>query len=144
MTTDRPASPPRPQLAVSASIFKGHEVLLVRRNRQPGKGFYTLPGGRVEYGESLIDAIKREVSEETGLMIEVLGLAGWREVLPPMANQAGHFVIMSFATRWTAGNVVLNDELDDAQWRTLDNIGDLRTTEGLADVIGAARGLIGT
>ena len=54
----------------------------MRRARSPGKGFYSLPGGRVEFGESLHVALHREVDEETGLKIEIVGLAGWREVLP--------------------------------------------------------------
>ena len=63
------------------------------------KGFYSLPGGRVEFGESLHTALHREVDEETGLRIEILGLAGWREVLPG-ASGGGHYLIMSFAARW--------------------------------------------
>ena len=54
----------------------------MRRARSPGKGFYSLPGGRVEFGESLHAALLREVDEETALGIEIVGLAGWREVLP--------------------------------------------------------------
>ena len=68
----------RPQLAVSAVIFRDGKVLLVRRARSPGKGFYSLPGGRVEFGESLYTALAREVDEETGLQIDIVGLAGWR------------------------------------------------------------------
>ena len=77
-----PVQPTRPQLAVSGAIFRDGKVLLVRRARSPGKGFYSFPGGRVEFGESLHTALHREVDEETGLRIEILGLAGWREVLP--------------------------------------------------------------
>ena len=54
----------------------------MRRARSPGKGFYSLPGGRVEFGESLHTALHREVDEETAMRIEIIGLAGWREVLP--------------------------------------------------------------
>ena len=107
-----PVPPARPQLAVSGAIFRDGRVLLVRRARSPGKGFYSLPGGRVEFGESLHTALHREVDEETGLRIEILGLAGWREVLPANGGD-GHYVIMSFAARWTAGEPVLNDEHDE-------------------------------
>src|SRR5438045_9472800 len=79
---DSPAPPSRPQLAVSAAIFRDGKVLLVRRARSPGKGFYSFPGGRVEFGESLHTALQREVDEATGLRIEILSLAGWREVRP--------------------------------------------------------------
>ena len=93
--------PQRPQLAVSAAIFRDDRVLLVRRARSPGKGFYSLPGGRVEFGESLHAALHREVDEETAIKIDIVGLAGWREVLPS-ASGGGHYLIMSFAARWKA------------------------------------------
>jgi 8-oxo-dGTP diphosphatase len=127
----------RPQLAVSAAIFRNGKVLLVRRARSPGQGFYSLPGGRVEFGESLHAALHREVDEETALKIEIAGLAGWREVVPGKAGH-GHFVIMSFAARWIAGEPVLNEELDDFIWCVPDALGDLKLTEGLPDIVMAA------
>ena len=113
----------------------------MRRARSPGKGFYSLPGGRVEFGESLHAALHREVAEETALTIEIVELAGWREVLPTAAG-GGHYLIMSFAARWLAGEPVLNDELDDFSWRAPDAWGDLRTTEGLPGIVQSARRLI--
>jgi len=138
--------PSHPQLAVSAAIFRDGKVLLVRRARSPPKGFYSLPGGRVEFGESLHQALAREVEEETGLGIEIIGLAGWREVLPATAG-AGHYLIMSFAARWTAREPVLNDELDDFRWVAPDalaSLGDLQLTGGLEEVIQSATRLIGS
>src|SRR5262245_24685218 len=136
-----PIQPTRPQLAVSGAIFRDGKVLLVRRARSPGKGFYSLPGGRVEFGESLHTALHREVDEETALRIEILGLAGWREVLPG-ASGGRHYVIMSFAARWSAREPVLNHEHDDFKWLAPDEIGDLKVTGGLAEVIEAARKLV--
>jgi len=81
--------PSHPQLAVSAAIFREDKILLVRRARSPAKGFYSLPGGRVEFGESLHAALHREVAEETALKIEIIGLAGWREVLPGTSGGGG-------------------------------------------------------
>jgi 8-oxo-dGTP diphosphatase len=135
-----PATPTHPQLAVSAAIFRDDRVLLVRRARSPAKGFYSLPGGRVEFGESLHTALHREVDEETRLRIEIAGLAGWREVLPG-ATGGGHYLIMSFAARWTAGEPVLNEELDDFKWLLPDALGDLKLTGGLTEVIEAAKRL---
>jgi 8-oxo-dGTP diphosphatase len=136
-----PIQPSRPQLAVSGAIFRDGKILLVRRARSPGNGFYSLPGGRVEFAESLHTALHREVDEETGLRIEILGFAGWREVLPGDGS-GGHYVIMSFAARWAAREVVLNDEHDDFKWLSPDALGDLRVTGGLHEVIAAARRLI--
>jgi ADP-ribose pyrophosphatase YjhB (NUDIX family) len=140
------AQPTHPQLAVSAAIFRDGKVLLVRRARSPAKGFYSLPGGRVEFGESLHQALSREVDEETGLRIGIIGLAGWREVLPAAAG-AGHYLIMSFAARWVANEPALNDELDDYRWvapDALGGLGDLKLTGGLEEVIQSAHRLIGT
>jgi 8-oxo-dGTP diphosphatase len=134
--------PSYPQLAVSAAIFRDDKVLLVRRAHFPAKGFYSLPGGRVEFGESLHAALHREVSEETALRIDIAGLAGWREVLPTPSG-GGHYLIMSFAARWTAGEPVLNDELDDHKWLAPDAALDLKFTPGLPDVIQSARRVLG-
>ena len=135
------SAPTRPQLAVSAAIFRDGKVLLVRRARSPGNGFYSFPGGRVEFGESLHQALAREVDEETGLRIDIVGLAGWREVLPSAAG-GGHYVIMSFAARWRANEPVLNDEHDDFKWLPPDALGDLKLTGGLPEVLQAAQRLI--
>ena len=138
------SSPPplHPQLAVSAAIFRDGKVLLVRRARSPAKGFYSLPGGRVEFGETLHAALHREVAEETSLMIEIADLAGWREVVPAAAG-GGHYLIMSFAARWSAGEVFLNEELDDYRWLAPDAMGELKLTAGLVEVIHSARNIVG-
>jgi 8-oxo-dGTP diphosphatase len=134
--------PSHPQLAVSAAIFRDGKILLVRRARSPAKGFYSLPGGRVEFGETLHAALHREVNEETALKIEIAGLAAWREVLPAAAG-GGHFLIMSFAARWGAGDVALNEELDDYKWLAPDALGELKLTDGLPEVIQSARRVLG-
>src|SRR3984957_11481124 len=137
------AHPPHPQLAVSAAIFRDGKILLVRRARFPARGLYSLPGGRVEFGETLQAALHREVDEETSLRIEIIGLAGWREVVPGTTG-GGHYLIMSFAARWASGEPVLNDELDDFKWLAPDALGDLKVTGGLAEVIQQARRLLRT
>jgi 8-oxo-dGTP diphosphatase len=134
--------PTYPQLAVSAAIFRDGKILLVRRARSPARGFYSLPGGRVEFGETLHAALHREVAEETALKIEILELATWREVLPGTTG-GGHYLIMSFAARWTSGEVVLNDELDDHKWLAPEALGELKMTFGLQEVIQSARRLLG-
>ena len=133
--------PTRPQLAVSAAIFRDGKVLLVRRARSPSKGLYSLPGGRVEFGETLHQALAREVDEETGLRIDIVGLAGWREVLPG-GSGGGHYVILSFAARWASREPVLNDEHDDFKWLEPGAFGDLKLTGGLSEVVEAARKLV--
>jgi 8-oxo-dGTP diphosphatase len=133
--------PAHPQLAVSAAIFRDGKILLVRRARSPAKGFYSLPGGRVEFGETLHAALHREVGEETALKIAIIDLAAWREILPGTSG-GGHYLIMSFAARWRGGEVVLNDELDDYQWLAPDALGEMKITGGLQEVIQSARRLV--
>lgn len=136
--------PQRPFLAVSAAIFRDGKVLAVRRARKPALNLYTMPGGVVEIGETLFEAVTREVREETALTIEPVALAGHREAIQRDAQGLveRHFIILCFAARWLAGEVALNDELDDARWLTLPELAALKTTEGLAEIVNAAAGLL--
>jgi ADP-ribose pyrophosphatase YjhB (NUDIX family) len=135
---------PKPELAVSAAIFRDGKVLLVRRAGAPARGLWTLPGGRVEVGEKLVDAVTREVMEETRLTIDVIGLAGYREsILPEAVGDRGrHFVILPFAARWIAGDVALNDELDDSRWTPVEATTTLPTTDGLLEILRRAEKLL--
>jgi ADP-ribose pyrophosphatase YjhB (NUDIX family) len=132
--------PQRPYLAVSAAIIRDGKVLVVRRARKPALGIYTLPGGVVEAGETLTRALTREVREETALAIQPVALAGHREVIMKDADGRieRHFVIMCFASRWVSGEPVLNEELDDARWIDPAELANLRTTEGIAEIVATA------
>lgn len=132
--------PDRPYLAVSAAIVRDGHVLVVRRARPPAHRLFTLPGGAVEAGETLVEAVAREVREETDLTIEPLALAGYREVIMRDAEDRiqRHFVILAFAARWIAGEPKLNDELAEARWLRPSGLAGLATTEGLADIVAAA------
>jgi len=149
-TGNKPAStrsyPARPIVAVSAAIVREGRALIVRRARAPAHGVYTLPGGVVEIGETLRDAVRREVMEETGLTIEPVALAGYRERIARDANGSveQHFVILPFAARWIAGEPVLNEELAEARWLVPSELAGLTTTEGLAEIVAAAIAIIGT
>ena len=132
--------PTRPYLAVSAAIFRNGRVLIVRRARPPAHGLYTLPGGGVELGETLEQAIIREVREETGLEIAPLTLVGFREAIA--RDAAGrverHFVILPFAARWIRGEIALSEELAEAHWRKPGELAGLKTTDGLAEIVARA------
>jgi ADP-ribose pyrophosphatase YjhB (NUDIX family) len=136
--------PQRPFLAVSAAIIRDGKVLLVRRARKPALNLYSLPGGAVELGELLADAVVREVREETSIEIEPIAVAGNREVIERdgQGRIARHFVILCFASRWLKGEPVLNSELDDARWIDPADIFAYKTTEGLAEIVIAAASLI--
>jgi 8-oxo-dGTP diphosphatase len=139
-STETRTYPTRPYLAVSAAIFRDGRVLIVRRGRPPSAGVYTLPGGGVELGETLQQAVIREVREETGIDIEPIALAGYRQMI--MRDAQGkierHFVILPFAARWIAGEISLNEELAEATWLLPSELSGLKTTEGLAEIVAAA------
>jgi ADP-ribose pyrophosphatase YjhB (NUDIX family) len=138
--TDARSYPERPFLAVSAAIVRAGQVLVVRRARAPANGLFSLPGGVVEIGETLIEALIREVREETSMAIEPVGLAGYREAIT--RDRDGrverHFVILPFAARWLAGEPVLNEELSEARWLRPDALAGLPTTPGLAEIVATA------
>ena len=132
--------PPRPILAVSAAILRDGRVLLVRRARPPAGGLFSLPGGVVEVGETLTEALEREVREETSLAIEPVALAGYREVVARDAQDRveRHFVILPFAARWVSGEPVLNEELSEWCWVDPAAIAGMQTTPGLAGIVATA------
>lgn len=143
MTDDR-AYPQRPFLAVSAAIVRDGKVLAVRRARKPAQGLYSVPGGVVELGETLVEAVQREVREETALAIEPVALAGHREAIirDPDGTVHRHFVVLCFAARFLGGDIQLNEELDDARWLLPAEFAAVETTDGLAEIVTSAVGII--
>jgi 8-oxo-dGTP diphosphatase len=133
--------PERPYLAVSAAIIRDGRVLVARRAKGASTGLYTLPGGVVEVGETLHEAVVREIAEETGIVIEPVGLAGQREFITrdETGRVSRHFVILCFAARWLAGEGTPQiEELSGLRWLRPAELGPLETTEGLADIVAAA------
>jgi ADP-ribose pyrophosphatase YjhB (NUDIX family) len=133
--------PERPYLAVSAAIIRDGRVLVARRARGASTGVFTMPGGVVEAGETLHEALVREIMEETGIAIEPVGLAGEREYIT--RDDAGrvsrHFVILCFACRWISGEgVPLLEELSELRWLTPAELAGLQTTAGLAEIVASA------
>jgi ADP-ribose pyrophosphatase YjhB (NUDIX family) len=144
--SDPRAYPDRPYLAVSAGIVHNGKALIVRRAQPPARGLYTLPGGVVEIGETLFDALNREVREETALTIKPIALAGHREMIT--RDAAGrverHFVILCFAARLVSGTATPNDEeIAEILWCKPADLTGLHTTDGLGEIIAAAFTLLG-
>jgi 8-oxo-dGTP diphosphatase len=137
---DARSYPQRPFLAVSAAIIRDGKFLVVRRARPPANGLYSLPGGVVELGERLSEAVVREVAEETRMSIEPVALAGFRETVVRDADDRveRHFVILCFAARWRGGEPDLNEELSEARWIEPSELAGLPTTPGLAEIVASA------
>jgi len=149
MTEPSPAlapAPPavRPTLAASAAVFRGPLVLLARRAANPGAGLWSLPGGRVEPGETLVEAAARELMEEVGVAADIVGLAAARDII--VRNREGelkaHFVVLAHAARWRAGEPMPGAEAAEVGWFRVNEVAGLPTTDGLAEVVAEAARLV--
>jgi len=124
-----------PRLAVSAAIFQAGRVLLVRRSRGGNAGRWSLPGGHVEFGESLEAALRREIAEETTLIVTHLSVPIWIELLP-QGDVTGHFVIAAYRAEVAADRKpIAGSDAADLRFVSLPAFDDLPVTPGLADVV---------
>ena len=118
-------------------MFDGEHVLLVERGKPPLEGFWSLPGGLVEAGERLEDAVAREVFEETGLRVSAESMATVFERIMPDAEGRPeyHYVLVDFYCKVLGGDLRAGDDSRRAEWFTLSALAQLPMTEGTREVI---------
>ena len=125
-------APPRPEICVGAIAVDDGRVLLVRRGRGPAAGEWSVPGGRVEPGETLAEAVVRELLEETAVEGVCGPLVGWVERI----SAQHHFVILDFAVDvLEATDPVAGDDAAEAAWVPVEDVGEWRLVEGLAEFL---------
>jgi 8-oxo-dGTP diphosphatase len=132
-------------LGVAAVIWNDRrEILLIRRTKQPRMGEWSLPGGKVEFGEALVPALRREIREETGLEIEIVGLAGVAEIIDDAgAGAAGaHFVLIDYAARVVSGVAVAASDAADATWVPAGDIGRYPMWDEMRRIIARSETLV--
>ena len=115
----------RPVAAVGVVCLRGREVLLIRRGKPPLQGGWSLPGGRLEWGERLEAAALRELAEETGVEARLLGLVDVVDGLFPADVPGGdehHYVLVDYAARWTAGEPRPGDDAAAAAFHPLSSL----------------------
>jgi 8-oxo-dGTP diphosphatase len=129
--------PRRPVPGVGALIFQGDRILMAQRGKEPLKGWWSLPGGALEVGESLADAVRREVREETGLKIQPLGVLEIFERILRDANGAAeyHYVLMDYVCRVTGGELCAGDDVCAVEWVRRRDLPAMQITEGTLAVI---------
>jgi ADP-ribose pyrophosphatase YjhB (NUDIX family) len=118
-------------VAVGAVAVHDDRLLLVRRGRGPATGEWSVPGGRVEGGESLHAAVVREVLEETGLEVVVDRFLGWVERIGP----EHHFVILDFAVTVLAGDLLAGDDAAEVAWVPFGELSERRLVDGLYEFL---------
>ncbi len=124
-TEEAPPTMPAPIRAVSAAIFHEGRFLLVRRGRAPALGLYAFPGGRVEAGETLTEAVRREVMEETGAHIAAIAHLVDLELSAERDEGRVEFILSVHSAAFAGGTIVAGDDADMALWLTLDEMASL-------------------
>lgn len=122
----------QPPNAASVALIDRDKVLLIQRARKPYFGMWSLPGGRLEAGETPEQAAEREIMEEVGLRV-------WRlHPIKRMLLGEGRFVLQVFATEAFEGEIVASDEVSAWRWVRLDEIGGMHATPDLGEVVAGA------
>ena len=122
----------RPEVCVGGVAVSDGCILLVRRGHGPAAGQWSVPGGRVEWGETLATAVVREVAEETGLEVVCEGFADWVERI----GDQHHYVIADFRVAVVSDQPPqAGDDAAEARWVPLGELDDLDLTAGLRDFL---------
>ncbi|MFP3881102.1 MAG: NUDIX hydrolase [Actinomycetota bacterium] len=124
-----------PVVGVGVAVVEEGEILLVQRGRDPGRGLWAVPGGKVRPGEPMKDAARREVLEETGLEVEI-GEAVW---VGEYIGAEHHIVLIDFAGTVVGGELKAADDAQDARWVTLDEASEYPLTSTMYDLVDTLR-----
>jgi len=129
--------PQYPRMGVSIAVQRGNTVLLVKRGKEPFRGYWAFPGGAVEFGEMLEDAARRELTEETGLTAHALAFLGFADRIA--RNKDGevthHHVLARFLCEAFEGAALAGDDAAELRWVTLEEATKLETVPHLLDLI---------
>lgn len=124
-------SPERPLIGVGAVVVHDGALLMVQRAKEPYEGRWSVPGGMLEHGEYLTDAVRREVMEETGIEVEVGDLLGVLEFW-----RAPHYVILDYVAT-PAGDAApsAGDDVSEARWVPLDDVPSYECTPRFVETL---------
>jgi ADP-ribose pyrophosphatase YjhB (NUDIX family) len=128
-----------PVVAVGAVVWKGDRFLLIRRGKPPRQGSWTLPGGRQELGETVSQAAKREILEETGLTIHIVDLVTVVDLMDrdgPLIRH--HYTVIDVVAEWVAGEAVAGDDAAAVHWADPADLDDFCLTDAVRRVVALA------
>ena len=131
--------PPCPLVGVGVFVLRGDRCLIVQRGHEPSRGAWSIPGGRLELGETLEDAARRELAEECGCDLRV-DLRGVAFVLDRISRDEAerpryHYVLVDYVAEHLSGEPAAGDDALDVRWATPKEIAALPTTAGLAGFV---------
>jgi len=124
-----------PVVGVGVVLVEDGRILLIQRGREPGRGLWAVPGGKVRHGEPMKDAARREMREETGLEVEV-GEVVW---VGEFIEDGHHLVLIDFSGTRTGGELRPGDDADDARWVALSEVAEYPLTPTMHDLVDTLR-----
>jgi 8-oxo-dGTP diphosphatase len=133
-----------PTVGAGAVVWRSNDVLIVKRGTPPRLHEWSIPGGKVEWGETVEQTVHREVREETGLTIEIVGLIGVVDALirDKTGSIARHYVLVDFVARFVSGELHPADDVMEAHWVPFDRLDDYPMWEETRRIIAASRKLL--
>ena len=141
MQSDVRRYPAKPILGVGGLVFDGDLVLLVQRGNEPLKGWWSLPGGAVEAGERVEDAVCREVLEETNLEVRVVRFGEiFERIMPDAAGEIEyHYVLLDYVCEVCGGSLRAGSDSADVRWFSPEELKELPITSGTLEVVERCR-----
>lgn len=132
----------RPSIGVGAIVWRGPDVLLIRRGKPPRQGQWSLPGGHQEWGETVEDALRREVAEETGLEVGPLRFVAVVDLLERDHHGAvlRHYTLLDYTAEAVGGTLLAGSDADAAAWFPPDTLAALPLWSRTREIIALARG----
>lgn len=128
----------RPVAAVGVVVWRGEEVLLIQRGRDPYKGQWSIPGGKIQPGETARAAALRELAEETGVTARLIDLI---DVVDSISSD-WHYVLIDFAAEWTAGEPIADDDAMAAEFVDYDTARDRLAWDETRRVLERSRAIV--
>lgn len=139
------SQPGRPSPAAGTVCFRGEDVLLIRRGTPPMAGDWSIPGGRIEFGERTEAAALRELKEETGIEARLIGLVDVVDAIftsRSTGQVARHYVLFDFAAIWVSGDPVAGDDASHAEWISPERLATIPLWDETRRVIEKARAML--
>ncbi len=137
MTKEKREYPDRPYVGVGVIVFRDQEVLLVKRNKEPNKGQWSIPGGRQMIGETAAEAAQRELLEETGVKVDQLLLVDVVDaIFPDVEGKIKfHYTLVDYMGQWQSGESRPGDDAQEVKWVSLKELSSFSLLEKTMNII---------
>ena len=137
MSSEKREYPDRPYVGVGVIVFRDKDVLLVKRNKDPNKGFWSIPGGKQILGETLVEAAQRELVEETGVRVDSLLLVDVADSI--IADAEGkikyHYTLVDYMGHWYSGDSSAGDDAQEVRWVHMNELSSYSLLEKTMNII---------